>query len=112
MIFPASQESALPSKPGKEPLNQPPSAVAAKLSSILSLVLAAIFAMRSYHLNAIFGEFFIKGIAVVCLVSNQLFRLCFDHIEIKRQLYQSYFMMVRCVHGHRDGQAVTVHNST
>src|SRR5271157_525057 len=111
MILPSCEESALPSKPGKEPFNEPSPAVAAQLSSILCFVLTAIFSMGSNHLNAILGKFCIKNIAVVCLVSNQFLRLRFDHIKIKRQLYQGYFMMIRRMSCHRDRQPIAIDNS-
>src|SRR5512135_2653870 len=110
MILPPCKESALPSKPGKEPLNEPSSAVATKFSSVLRFVLTAIFSMGSNHLNAVLGKFCIKNIAVVCLVSNQFLRPRFYHIKVKSQLYKSYFMMVRRMRGHRNRQAVTIDN--
>ena len=68
MIFPAGQESALPSKQGKEPFNEPSPLIGTKLSSILRLaLLKPIFPMRRYHFNAFFGECFIKGVTVVGL---------------------------------------------
>jgi hypothetical protein len=56
-------------------------------------------------------EFCIENIAVVCLVSNQFLRSHFNHIEVERQLYKSYFMMVCSMRGHRNRQPATIDNS-
>lgn len=112
MILPSSQESALPSKPRKEPFNQPSPAIASKLSPVLRLVLLkSVVPVWGYHLNAFLCEFLIKGVAVVCLVSNQLLGLCLDHIKLKRQLHKGYLMMIRRMRSHRDRKAVSIYNS-
>ena len=52
----------------------------------------------------------VELIAVVRVVADQVLRLRFDHVEVESQLHERHLVMVRRVRGHRQRQAVTIHN--
>ena len=78
----------MPLNPGKEPFHQPAPFITTQSSTILCSGLHPIAAMWCDHLNAFLAQFFIQLVTVVGAITNQVFRLRFDHVELEAQLHQ------------------------
>ena len=94
----------------EEALDHPPPCVSPHPASILGGRAAAIGSVRCDHLDAVSSQLLIQRIAVIGAISNQIFRLGFDHVEIEAQLNQAYFVVVRCMRTDRERQTMTIHN--
>jgi len=96
--------------PGEEALDNPAALVATQPPPVFGLALDAVGLVRGDHLHALRTQLLIERIAVVRFIADQVLRLCLDHVEVKGQLHERDFMMVRGVRSHRQRQAVTIDN--
>src|SRR4030095_8503329 len=101
VVLPADEDSALPLDPGEEALNEPAAHIAGETASILRRQLAAIGAVWRDHLDAVSTQLLIQRIAIVGAITDQILRLCFDHVEVEAQLHQADFMMVSRMRAYR-----------
>src|SRR6476620_2286271 len=110
VILPSDEDATLPLNPCEEALDHPAPCVSPQPASILGGRPAAIGSVRRDHLDAVSAQFHIQRIAVVGAISDQIFGLGFDHVEIEAQLNQAYFVMVRCMRTDRERQTMTIYN--
>ena len=101
VILPSDEDPALPLNPGEEALDEPASSVSAEAATILRRWFAAVRTVRRDHLDAILAQLLIQRIAIVGAISNQIFRLGFDHVEVEAQLHQADLMVVGGVRADR-----------
>jgi len=93
MIFVPYNQASEILKPGKEPFNLPSSLIWSQLSAILCFFLFSTPPVRCNHFyTAFIHQLFIKGIAVICLISNQLFRCIRSKAVVNGLLNQLHFM--------------------
>ena len=110
VILPSDEDATLPLNPCEEALDHPSPCVSPQPASILGGRPATIGSVRCDHLDAVSTQLLIQRIAVVGAISNQIFGLGFDHVEIEAQLNQAYFVMVRCMRTDRERQTMTIYN--
>src|ERR1700760_2639893 len=110
VILPSDEAATLPLNPCEEALDHPSPCISPQPASILGGRPATVGSMRCDHLDAVSTQLLIQRIAVVGAISNQVFGLGFDHVEIEAQLNQAYFGVVRCMRSGREGQTMTIHN--
>jgi hypothetical protein len=92
----------------EEPVDLPTSFVAPQLPAILCLRLFAIASVRRNQLDALYGKRGVQWIAVMGLVTHQLFRLACDMSRCESFVYKGDFMWVsrRNVQGERSTRSV------
>ena len=78
VVLPANEEPPLPLHPSEEALNYPTSLVAAQTTTVLSLLLDPVRAMRRDHFDPRDAQFRIQLVAVVRAITDQIVRLCFN----------------------------------
>jgi len=66
--------------------------------------------MRGNQIDAVPFEVLIEAIAVIGPVTNEMFGLSLQHIEVETELDQGDFMMIRGMGTHGEGQAMAIHN--
>jgi len=109
MIFITNNQATKVLKPSKKAFNPPSSLMPPQRATILSRALYAINLMRGDHLNATFlPQSLIKFVAVICSVTDQIFRHFFQKTGIQGRIYQSDFMGIStgCVNGDRKTASV------
>jgi len=100
----------LPLNQGKESFHQPAQFITTQSSTTLCSGLHPIAAMWCNHLNASLAQFYIQRVTVVGAITNQVFRLRFDHVELEAQLHQGDLMVIRRMGTDRQRLPVTIHN--
>ena len=100
----------LPLHPSKEAFDNPSPFVAAQAATILRFLLHPIRFVRGNHFDALFSKLLIQWIAVVSAIADQIIRFRFNHVEIKTQLHERDFVMIRRVRTYREPQTVAIHN--
>ena len=83
VILPSDEDPALPLNPCEETFDHPSPCVSPQPAPILRGGLAALGSVRRDHLDATLTQFLIQRIAVVGAISDQIFGLGFDHVEIE-----------------------------
>src|SRR5579885_1022924 len=101
VVLPTNQQPTLPLQPGKEPLHNPAPLKSAQPPAVLGLECAPVGTMRRYHFHAVLSQLLVQAFAVVGAITDQVFRLGFDHVEIKTQLHQRHLVMVGGVRADR-----------
>ena len=110
MIFPLNQDKALTLNPGKEAFHQPASLVTTQSSAILCSCSYPVSLVRRDHFNTILPQFLVQLVTVVRTVANEILQLGFDHAEVKTQLHQGDFMMIRRISANCQRQPVRIDN--
>ena len=110
VILPSDEDATLLLNPCEEALDHPSPCVSPQPASILGGRPATIGSVRCDHLDAVSTQLLIQRIAVVGAISNQIFGLGFDHVEIGAQLNQAYFVIIRCMRTDRERQTMTIYN--
>src|SRR4029077_7691528 len=106
--LPADQQAPAPLNPGEEAFDQPAPGISAELAPVLGERLHSIGAMRGDHFDALAAQFMVERMAVVCTSANEVYGLCFDHVEVEAELHQASFV---CGMGaDRKRQAMAIHN--
>jgi hypothetical protein len=109
LVLPADEEPPLPLQPGKEAFDEPAPFVSAEVASILSLEFPS-GAMRRDHVDAVLLEILIEAIAVIGPVSDEMFRLGLQHVEVETELDQGDFMMIGGMRTDRERKSMAIHN--
>ena len=78
----------MPLYPGKEPLNDPTSFVAAQSRTVLRRLANAIGSVWRDQFRPFIVQFRIQVVAIVRAISNRIFRSRLDHVEIEPSLDQ------------------------
>ena len=96
----------MPLQPSERSFDEPAPLIAHQPSTILRAVARnATAPMRQRnHLDAVLLQLFVQLVAVVRAISNQILGLRFDHVELKHQLPERDFVVVRRMRPHRHRQ--------
>src|SRR6516165_8104402 len=70
---------------------------------------AAIGAVWRDQLDPVSSQFIVERVAVVGAITDQIFWLGFNHVEVEAQLHQANFMMIGGVRAYRK-QSMTIDN--
>ncbi len=62
------------------------------------------------QVDSVLFELVIEAVAVIRPITNEMFRLGLQDIEVETQLHQGDFMMIRRVRVDGEGQSVPIHN--
>src|SRR6516165_5445833 len=71
---------------------------------------AAIGAVWRDQLDPVSSQFIVERVAVVGAITDQIFWLGFNHVEVEAQLHQANFMMIGGVRAYRKRQSMTIDN--
>jgi hypothetical protein len=107
-ILVAHYQPSVVLQPSKEPLDLPPSAVAAQTPAILCRGISPIFSVRSYHLYPLFCQLLIQWVTIISLIPYQMLRPLIGKTLIQSFSDKGDFMWAsrRRVHGDRKTRAV------
>lgn len=102
MILITNSNSAVILKPGKQALNLPAAFIPTKATAILRCWFNTVFFMRRNQFYTLSSKALIQRIAVIRLISNQLFRGFSYVFSLKCFFRKSDFMRASTGHVHRD----------
>ncbi len=89
--FVSDYEAFIVVQPGEEPLDFPPSLIAAKMSSVLSHH-ASVCAIGRDERNSLFGETLVERVAVVRLVSDKKSWAVWNECLTKKRFHKRRFV--------------------
>ena len=95
----------------KKSVNHASALIASKFSIIQCWFLVFVNFVRRTHIGSLFAKIIIQIIAVICLITNKLIRLCFNQIKLRSQLNLRHFMMVHSMSTNSNLQTDTVNNA-
>jgi hypothetical protein len=70
--------------------------------------LAAIGAVWRDHLDPLSAQFLLEWVAVVGAITDQIFWLGLNRVEVEAQLHQANFMMIGSVRAYRKRQSMAI----
>lgn len=92
----------------QEDFDDPAPLEAMQLSAVLRALSREIRTARGRNFDDFLAQLLVERITVVRHVSDQVLWRGFDHIEADSRMHQRDLMIIRCVRGDGDWQAVTI----